>query len=189
MDLLDSEGPFGVAFVLGKVVVFAHLGVERTGDKSGSNGRSAIQTGTQVIARGSPNSRISIGQVTSWSEGSAHCGRETVIGHDAQNPRRVHGAHVLERKSTLSYPMRAMSGTRRSASAVVSGEVHSQVLPRCASSDPTQTLPPSRGERQSRGAAAWIYRDKRLAPETLRSLLETWTGNFRKGQGRVLGLA
>jgi hypothetical protein len=34
-------------------------------------------------------------------------------------------------------------------------------------------------------AAAWIYRDKRLAPETLRSLLATWTGNFRNGLGET----
>jgi hypothetical protein len=30
-------------------------------------------------------------------------------------------------------------------------------------------------------AAAWIYRDRRLSNETLRSLLATWTANFRKG--------
>ena len=34
-------------------------------------------------------------------------------------------------------------------------------------------------------AAAWIYRDKRLSPETMRSLLATWTGNLRKGLGET----
>ncbi len=34
-------------------------------------------------------------------------------------------------------------------------------------------------------AAAWIYSDKRISPETLRSLLATWTGNFRKGLGET----
>ena len=34
-------------------------------------------------------------------------------------------------------------------------------------------------------AAAWIYRDKRLSPETLRALLAEWTGNFRKGIGET----
>ncbi len=34
-------------------------------------------------------------------------------------------------------------------------------------------------------AAAWIYRDKRLSNDTLRSLLVTWTENFRKGLGET----
>lgn len=34
-------------------------------------------------------------------------------------------------------------------------------------------------------AAAWIYRDKRLSPQTMRSLLATWTGNFREGLGET----
>jgi hypothetical protein len=34
-------------------------------------------------------------------------------------------------------------------------------------------------------AAAWIYRDKRLSNGTLRSLLATWTANFRKGLGET----
>ena len=34
-------------------------------------------------------------------------------------------------------------------------------------------------------AAAWIYRDKRLSNETLRSLLATWTGNLEKGLGET----
>lgn len=34
-------------------------------------------------------------------------------------------------------------------------------------------------------AAAWIYRDKRLSAETMRSLLATWTGNFRKRLGET----
>jgi hypothetical protein len=34
-------------------------------------------------------------------------------------------------------------------------------------------------------AAAWIYRDKRLSGDTLRSLLATWTSNLGKGLGET----